>query len=152
MRLPVTGKQLDELIAAIRLIAEGTVSRPAGLEGVGIAIAGDGLDEPLGPALRETLGEFSERMHEAVRAVASALEDVAEAIHVHAETVAPRAPGVEPSIFVTRAVERMTRRVKFELQREAERRAREAARAAEPEPEPLGPPFGLPPSAFVSRE
>lgn len=114
--MPFTGKQFDELIAAIRLIAEGTVHSPSGLEGLGISIAGDGLEEPLGPAVRETFGELTERICESVQAVANALEEVAEAIHMHGETVASRAPGAEPSPFVVRALAREARRVKAELE------------------------------------
>jgi hypothetical protein len=81
----VSKREMSELIAAIRLIAEGTVSGPSGLEALGMAIAGEGRGEPLGSSISGGCWEVAE----SIRAVASALSEVAEAIHVHGETIAP---------------------------------------------------------------
>lgn len=61
----MTDEQLEKIVEAIRGVVKGDVSGPAGLEGIGIALAGDKLRHPVGDAIHE---------------LASAVRELAEAI------------------------------------------------------------------------
>lgn len=65
---------VDQITRAIRSIAHGTDYSPGGLEGLSMAIAGDGLRSPLS---------------ESVHAVADGLNNIAESIDRLAETIKP---------------------------------------------------------------
>ena len=65
---------VDQVTRAIRSIAHGTDHGPGGLEGLSMAIAGEGLRSPLS---------------ESVQAVAEGLNNIAEAIDRLAEAIKP---------------------------------------------------------------
>jgi len=72
--------QVEELTAAIRRISYGGDWGPAGLEMLAMAMSGDGLVSPVGPAL-DNLGSS---INEGLLEVACSLNNIAEAIKIGA--------------------------------------------------------------------
>ena len=64
-------EQLDNLIAAIRAVAHGDTVSPGGLESLGMALAGQGLERPISHAL--------DGIAEALMEVAAAIRESKEA-------------------------------------------------------------------------
>lgn len=58
------------LVHAVERIAAGDVHGPGGLEGLGIAIAGEGLETPLASAVSDGLSELAESVHHLAEALA----------------------------------------------------------------------------------
>jgi hypothetical protein len=63
----------EGLTRAVRLIAEGERS-PAGLEGLGMAIAGEGLSSPLSAAVTSGFERLAEAIETAGNAIADAID------------------------------------------------------------------------------
>jgi len=61
---------ISQITQAIRSIAHGTISGPGGLEGLGMAIAGDGLRLPLSESIN--------RVAESIESVGRALDRIAD--------------------------------------------------------------------------
>jgi hypothetical protein len=77
----ITEKQFNELLNVLRSFVEGPGSRPTGLEGIGIALAGDQLKIPIGFALESLAGAI--RAHG--EAVTDAACTIAEAINANVD-------------------------------------------------------------------
>jgi hypothetical protein len=77
-----TEKQAEALIAAVRSIGNGDVHGPGGLEALGIAIAGEGLRQPLAETLSAAIFDHAE-----------AVRELAEAINVCRDVFAAKLPG-----------------------------------------------------------
>ncbi|MBN1532097.1 MAG: hypothetical protein JXA20_05500 [Spirochaetes bacterium] len=65
---------IHPLVDAIRLISHGTTSGPAGLEGLGMAIAGDSLSLPLSHAVQQVAESMSE-IAQSIDRLAAVIED-----------------------------------------------------------------------------
>jgi hypothetical protein len=77
--MTITKEQFAEFISAVRLIAHGPTSGPSGLEGVGIALAGDHFGEPVGPALASlalAVEHHAEAITEAAQTIAAAIDNL----------------------------------------------------------------------------
>jgi hypothetical protein len=73
----ITEKQINELLNVLRSLVEGPGSRPTGLEGIGIALAGDELKVPIGSAivsLAEAIRGHAEAVNEAASTIAAAID------------------------------------------------------------------------------
>lgn len=71
-------KKVDSLTRALRAIAHGDQGGATGLEMLAIAMAGDGLTNPVGKAIRDGLSEVAEAMQEGLERVANAIEYAAK--------------------------------------------------------------------------
>jgi hypothetical protein len=67
---------LKALVEAIQSIAQGGLAVPGGLEGVGVAIAGFGLKQPLS----ESIVEAGRHISDAIESAAEAINNLASAI------------------------------------------------------------------------
>ncbi len=70
---------VQALANSARAIAHGD-SQPTGLEMLSIAIAGSGLDEPLGPSIRAGLAEIAQVLRENLGEIAHGIHRVATEI------------------------------------------------------------------------
>lgn len=77
---------IEGLSYSLLRISHGTTSGPTGLEMLSMAISGEGIGVPPGPAIREGADGIANGLSEVAQAIESGLSGIAHAIRYHADS------------------------------------------------------------------